>query len=99
MQQEEAPEPVLTDKDKMVKIQAYGRKIDAEFAFFVDDEFRHFYKPGNMSVRNCWLYMPILKKRRQEWANSFHYSLDQMMAFYTEMGLKPELIPIEPEAL
>lgn len=94
--QETQPVQVLTDKDKMVKIQAYGRGIDAAFAFFIDDEFRQFYKKGGMSVNKCWLYMPILKNRRKEWANSGHFSLETMLAFYCNLGFKAELIPIEP---
>lgn len=86
-------------KPYMSRIQAQGRSVDAEFAFFLNDEFRQFYRRGNMSVNKCWLYMVFMDKRVNVWSNSFHFCLDNMMEFYKDMGLKPELIPIEPEVI
>lgn len=86
-------------KALMPRIQAQGRSVDAEFAFFLNDEFRQFYRHGDMSVKNCWLYMVFIERRHNVWSNSFHFCLDNMMVFYRDMGLKPELIPIEPEVI
>jgi len=82
-------------KGQMARIQAQGRSVDAELAFFLNDEFRQFYKKGDMSVRNCWLYMVFMDQRLNTWSNSHHYSLDRMVDFYRNLGFKPELIPIE----
>ena len=87
----------LADEIKMEKIQAYGRGVGAEYAFFLNGAFHQFYKKGGMSVRKCWLYMPFIKDRRHEWVNSHHFSLDQMMTFYKNIGKNAELVPIDPD--
>lgn len=89
----------VNHKAQMNRVQAQGRAVGAKLALFINDEFRQFYKRGDMSVNNCWLYLVYMQGRATTWSNSHHYSLDRMVAFYENLGHKVELIPIEPEPL
>lgn len=91
MQQEQQ---VLIDPQVMDRIQDMGRQVGAQFAYFFENEFMQYYKPGDITTNHYWLYMPILKRRPNEWRNSFHFCLERMMDFERKRGKKVALVQI-----
>ncbi len=90
-----AEQEALISETVMEMVQAKGREIGAKLAYFMDDKFMQYYKPGDLSSNHYWLYMPILKNRPDEWRNSFHFCLERMLDFERNRGKKVALVPIE----
>lgn len=85
------------DNLRLDKILKEGQKQGAKYAFFVNDNFWHFYKKGSAASKHCWLFMPVRDQKKIEWKISYNLNLDTSVKFYRSLGYKVELIEIPQE--
>lgn len=82
------------DHLRLDRIMAEGRRQGAKYAFFVNNNFWHFYKRGNAASKHCWLFMPIRGQKKIEWKISYNLNLETNVQFYRNLGYKVELIEV-----
>lgn len=86
---------VVNDIQDIEAYKEFGRKHGANFALFINNEFWHYYKKGNLQSKHCWLFMPLKNQKYLEWKNSFNLNLGTVVEFYKGRHYKVDLIPID----
>lgn len=86
------------DKDRLEKVLSFGEKIGACGAFYMDDEFWHYYKKGDADSKHCYRFLSKEDIHsditRLNWKNSYNTDLDHVVNFYSNLGKKAELFEI-----